>query len=121
MQYYLKDGEEHQRVIFKEEDVRKYCYLLNKDFNYQVPTLMCAKLWSEFKSYKKFVKKPLILKETYVKEFNKLVTDEVYDATLSKISVKNIKDFIKHTYSLKINKNNHKCIYIEQVFIEVKR
>ncbi|PTH07590.1 protein vraC, partial [Staphylococcus capitis] len=45
----------------------------------------------------------------------------VYDATLSKISVKNIKDFIKHTYSLKINKNNHKCIYIEQVFIEVKR
>lgn len=52
MQYYLRDGEEHQRVIFKEEDVRKYCYLLNKDFNYQVPTLMCAKLWSEFKSYK---------------------------------------------------------------------
>ena len=51
MQYYLRDGEEHQRVILKEE-VRKYCYLLNKDFNYQVPTLMCAKLWSEFKSYK---------------------------------------------------------------------
>ena len=82
MQYYLRDGEEHQRVIFKEEDVRKYCYLLNKDFNYQVPTLMCAKLWSEFKSYKKFVKKPLILKETYVKEFNKLVTVSYTHLTL---------------------------------------
>lgn len=121
MQYYLKDGEEHQKVIFKEKDVRNYCSLLNKEFNYHVPTLMCAKLWSNFKSYKKFVKKPLILKETYVKEINKLVTNEVYDATLRKISEKNIKNTVKYTYSLKINKNNHNCIYIEQVFIEVKR
>lgn len=59
MQYYLRDGEEHQRVIFKEKEVRKYCYLLNKDFNYQVPTLMCVQ------SFGRNLKVIKICKETF--------------------------------------------------------
>lgn len=122
MQHYLKDGEEHRIVTFKEEDVLRYCHLfnINSKCNY-VPTLMCTKLWPEFELYKKYVNKTIILKETYIKEINKLVTNEEYDAILRKISAKTIKNVVKSIYCLEINKNNKKCISIKQTFIEVKR
>ena len=91
MQYYLKDGEERRTVTFHESDVQKYCLLFNIEFNGHVPTLMCAKLWPEFEIYKSFVKETLILKETYIKEINKLVTNEDYSAILRKISENNQK------------------------------
>ena len=83
-------------------------------------TLMCAKLWPQFELFQSFSKKPIILKETHIKTQHQLQVDCTYEATLHKVSQKLIKNIIKYTYGLEINKDKKHCMYIKQIFIEVR-
>lgn len=120
MQLYSKDGMEIREVQFTNEEVQNYCELLNIKYNHYVPTLMCAKLWPQFELFQSFSKKPIILKETHIKTQHQLQVDCTYEATLHKVSQKLIKNIIKYTYGLEINKDKKHCMYIKQIFIEVR-
>lgn len=121
MQHYLNDGakSEIRDIRFNEDEVRNYCQIIGKEYKGYVPELFCAKLWPEFTLFQEFINEKIYLKETKVYQTNKLVTCTNYKAELRKIEVRKIKNFNKYTYTLKINKDNNNCIYIEQTFIKV--
>ncbi len=123
MQHYLNDGpqSEIREIRFNEDEVKKYCEIIGVEYKGYVPELFCAKLWPEFTLFQEFINEKIYLKETKVYQTNKLVTCTNYKAELRKKEVRKIKNFNKYTYTLKINKDNNNCIYIEQIFIKINQ
>lgn len=75
MLLYLKDCKEGRTIRFTNDEVQNYCELFNLEFTGNILTLMCAKLWPEFKIYNSFINNTIVLVETQIKEIHKLATN----------------------------------------------
>ncbi|MEX2949427.1 protein vraC [Staphylococcus warneri] len=121
MQYYSKDGllTETRNILFNKGSVRQYCEVTGREYDGYVPELYCAVLWNQFDMFKKFTHTNLYLKETQIEKHQNLVTCVSYKAKLRKVSEEKIKKFVKFKFVLEINKDDRKCINIEQTFVKV--
>lgn len=118
MQHYLKDGHEQREMIFPKKDVEAYNQLFAQTNSVDVSPLYCASLWPEFELFKPFISSKLLLKSTEIEQYHPLAIDVIYQVQLTLIEQKRIRQFIKYSFEMKINKNLTKCIYIKQTFLE---
>ena len=118
MPHYLKDGHEQQEMVFHKKDVEAYNQLFKRSNSTDVSPLYCASLWPEFELFKPFISTNLLLKSTEIEQYHPLKIDVIYQVRLTLIEQKKIRQFIKYSFEMKINKNRTKCIYIKQTFLE---
>ncbi|WP_210138314.1 hypothetical protein [Staphylococcus sp. GDH8C109P] len=118
MQHYLKDGHEQQEMVFHKKDVEAYNQLFKRSNSTDVSPLYCASLWPEFELFKPFISTNLLLKSTEIEQYHPLKIDVIYQVRLTLIEQKKIRQFIKYSFEMKINKNRTNCIYIMQTFLE---
>ncbi|BBK29007.1 protein VraC [Staphylococcus arlettae] len=120
MQYFSNVGSEWQTIYFSTQLVTDYKALVNVkqcDID-EVPPLLCARLWQDFKIFQQFKAYSIALVSTEVTQYYKLKCNRKYKAKLVCKNVKQLKKYTKYTFVLEIYEYNLLCISITQQFIE---
>ncbi|WP_145361350.1 protein vraC, partial [Staphylococcus epidermidis] len=117
MHLYFKDPIQITQLQFTNEQLQNYSQFLNINYHHYLPTLISPNLSPQFHLFQSFSNKPIILKHTHINTQHQLQLHSTYQPTFHNLSQKLIKNIIKYTYPLQINKHKKHSIYIKQIFI----
>ncbi|PTI39323.1 hypothetical protein BU062_11465 [Staphylococcus succinus] len=118
MQSYLNDGHEVLEIMFDEIEVQTYNHLFKLQPSTMVPSLFCARLWSKFQLFQPFLRQNILLRETKIDQRATVHINEKYNAHMFFLGKQKVRQFMKYTFRLEINKNKENCISITQIFLE---
>lgn len=120
MQYSLNGGSEWQSIYFSQQLVTDYkdLFQLKLGDTGEVPPLLCARVWPNFKLFQIFKNRSIALVCTDLTQHYKLNCDITYQAKLTCKKVKQLKKYTKYTFVLEIFEHHSLCLAITQQFIE---
>lgn len=120
MQYSSNVGSEWQFIYFSQQLVTDYKDLcqMKHGATDEVPPLLCARVWQNFKLFQIFKDRSIALVSTDLTQHHKLNCDMTYQAKLTCKNIKQLKKYTKYTFVLEIFEHHSLCLAITQQFIE---